>query len=949
MLSNDKTIGVKCVFPTDLALVYSKHPVPSSTQRKISWSFRVSGNDSWAMGVVPESHVGESDFLYTKAKVGFNSSGNLSGCLPSKSMHGKLITVVLDADVKTADMYIDNTLERSFLVDDGDFPARLGISGFGGTIATLEALTTILKAPTSQHEFKPICSNNHLMTKVIKEEITSLSTKTLNSTEEDNIEGRYNMILQIVIMQCVKASRNEENLVQTVSRARYLEFSCFLQRMQSQSVILTPEAFVDIPDTRKLLAWNIYLEAIKRVDNTASIKHTDSDDDDVSDEDSDEDLDDSKRKATELIMNNEGMLHAITAAPLLSAANSRTSSSRMKSIDDYEPIDNIRSLLAVKDRNNNTVLHHTAFLRLHSSYNKLMKCGASSWLMNSNGETAAGLMAGVNGHHCLFQLHRACLRHNFLDEDLTTAALRCPINYDLPDELLHVWTLINDGQAEDAIGHARTLDESNNILVSDHYHMFVALAILLAGYGEKTTMLELSDYERYVRSRKSDNSFYLHPVYFYLHYRLYMQTPPKGKSTRRRAADALSAFKCFHKLSERFLTAMDNIDDIVEVEIKDQDKFDEDSDDDNDDIELEEDLPPDFPEIEWVEVKKQLGKTSPSMDKLMALTGLKEVKKKAMDVYKEVLLTPFRPDDLKNRTTMNFLFVGNPGTGKTTVAELLAEGMVEIGFRTNPIPFLTNAGDILNAKDPAGEFEKLVNKAIGGTVFIDEAYLLRPAPRGQTANASNEVLDFLLKVAEEKRDTTTFILAGYKDDTEALLSYSEGFSSRFPKQFTFNFEDFDEIQLRRILKTMVSARGCLFESKKLCNVDLPKVLSRRIARGIGKHGFGNAREVRNCVDKCISRQTTRLGNFVLTKKQARLSKSSQSTSTVDKRMMRTLTVSDTIGDRPVFTSSIHLRDLNDMIGLTGVKSAIKASELRQRIPWREGRTNFTAHSVLWQS
>eukprot|EP01041_Mallomonas_annulata_P015350 gene15350-32498_t len=243
--------------------------------------------------------------------------------------------------------------------------------------------------------------------------------------------------------------------------------------------------------------------------------------------------------------------------------------------------------------------------------------------------------------------------------------------------------------------------------------------------------------------------------------------------------------------------------------------------------------------------------------------------------------------------------------------------MVEIGFRSNPVPFLTNAGDILKAKDPAGEFETLVNNAIGGTVFIDEAYLFKPAPRGQTANASNAVLDYLLKVAEEKRETTTFILAGYKDDIEDLLIYNEGFTSRFPKQFTFPFEDYNELQLRRILKSMVRGRGFVFASKKVCGVNLPKVLSRRIARGIGVKGFGNAREVRNRIDQCIGRQTARLGSLVLRKdaESAKLSK--------EDMMIRTLTVSDTIGDRPDFTNSVTLKELDDMIGLVAVKSAIR--------------------------
>jgi hypothetical protein len=65
--------------------------------------------------------------------------------------------------------------------------------------------------------------------------------------------------------------------------------------------------------------------------------------------------------------------------------------------------------------------------------------------------------------------------------------------------------------------------------------------------------------------------------------------------------------------------------------------------------------------------------------------------------------------------------VGNPGTGKTTVAELLAGAMVELGYRKNPVPVLTSANDILSEQDPPAVFEALVKSAEGGTLFIVSA------------------------------------------------------------------------------------------------------------------------------------------------------------------------------------------------------------------------------------
>ena len=89
--------------------------------------------------------------------------------------------------------------------------------------------------------------------------------------------------------------------------------------------------------------------------------------------------------------------------------------------------------------------------------------------------------------------------------------------------------------------------------------------------------------------------------------------------------------------------------------------------------------------------------------------------------------------------------------------------MVELGYRKNPKPVLTSANDILGEKDPGAAFAQMVDEADGGVLFIDEAYNFSPSPPGSTANASNKVLDYLMKVCETKRDTMTFILAGYKE------------------------------------------------------------------------------------------------------------------------------------------------------------------------------------------
>ncbi len=144
-----------------------------------------------------------------------------------------------------------------------------------------------------------------------------------------------------------------------------------------------------------------------------------------------------------------------------------------------------------------------------------------------------------------------------------------------------------------------------------------------------------------------------------------------------------------------------------------------------------------------------------------------------------------------------------------------------------------------------------------------------------------------------------------------LLGYNPGFPSRFPRDLTFEFPDYTEPQLRRIFLDMVKERNFRLQSpKELNGVSIAKVVSRRIAAGSGRKGFGNGREVRVTLEQFIINQSERLGTMELFGK------------IILDRDFEILKRCDTIGDRPEFENSDVLKELGAMVGLKKVKETL---------------------------
>jgi hypothetical protein len=144
------------------------------------------------------------------------------------------------------------------------------------------------------------------------------------------------------------------------------------------------------------------------------------------------------------------------------------------------------------------------------------------------------------------------------------------------------------------------------------------------------------------------------PLVFFALYLIGKEENIPQKSAKFKMADALASFRCYPNLATQWLTPEDSIDQqlLAEESLEDGD----DAESDEDEVDLTPDPSPTDPEVQWQVAKENHGIASASMDKLMQLTGMHEVKTRAVNVCKEVLLSKKRPADIKAQVAMNFLF-----------------------------------------------------------------------------------------------------------------------------------------------------------------------------------------------------------------------------------------------------------------------------------------------------
>ena len=201
--------------------------------------------------------------------------------------------------------------------------------------------------------------------------------------------------------------------------------------------------------------------------------------------------------------------------------------------------------------------------------------------------------------------------------------------------------------------------------------------------------------------------------------------------------------------------------------------------------------------------------------------------------------------------SMHMIFTGNPGTGKTTIARLVARYLKAIGALKGGQLSEVGRGDLVGryTGHTAPLTNSVIESALGGVLFIDEAYSLY---RGEQDSFGLEAIDTLVKGMEDHRDELVVILAGYTKEMETFLTANSGLASRFPNKI--EFPDYTADELLDI--TTVLAKGKGYRLAESCMFPLLGYYKRRQA--LDSRTAGNGRLARNTLEKAIFNQSRRL-------------------------------------------------------------------------------------------
>jgi probable Rubsico expression protein CbbX len=255
-------------------------------------------------------------------------------------------------------------------------------------------------------------------------------------------------------------------------------------------------------------------------------------------------------------------------------------------------------------------------------------------------------------------------------------------------------------------------------------------------------------------------------------------------------------------------------------------------------------------DLEAIYAASSVGATMDELDR--DLVGLVPVKTRIREIAALLLVERARRElGLQAEPpSLHMCFTGNPGTGKTTVAQRMADILHQLGYiRRNHVVTVSRddlVGQYIGHTAP--KTKEVLKKAMGGVLFIDEAYYLyRPE---NERDYGQEAIEILLQTMEDHRDDLVVILAGYKERMDIFFRSNPGMASRIAHHI--DFPDYGEVELFAICELMLAKMHYrLDEAAK-------PVMLEYIGRRMTQPRFSNARSIRNALDRARLRQANRL-------------------------------------------------------------------------------------------
>jgi SpoVK/Ycf46/Vps4 family AAA+-type ATPase len=240
---------------------------------------------------------------------------------------------------------------------------------------------------------------------------------------------------------------------------------------------------------------------------------------------------------------------------------------------------------------------------------------------------------------------------------------------------------------------------------------------------------------------------------------------------------------------------------------------------------------------------------------LEALIGLESIKEAVRRMVAEIK-TNLRRKELglpSHERARHMVFVGKPGTAKTTIARLLGRIYKQLGVLEKGHVVEVDRSDLVGSSvgTTAPMTAAKFREALGGVLFVDEAYTL--VPESSPGDYGLEAVATILKMMEDYRDECVVIVTGYHREMQRFMESNTGLASRFPKLLSFS--EYDTAQLVAIFELQARQKRMTYSD------DVLDVVRRIIPPAPRAHNFGNGRFIRNVLEEAISNQATRLAEY----------------------------------------------------------------------------------------